>query len=66
VRVLVTGHRGYIGSVVVGVLKRLSFDVVGLDCELFPDSDFGRIRETIPSYDIETRPRMPFPLLPNE
>ncbi len=39
--VLVTGHNGYIGSVLVPVLERAGHDVVGLDSDLFAACTFG-------------------------
>lgn len=54
-RVLVTGHRGYIGSVLVGVLKHARHDVVGLDSDLYAGCDFGRIRDDTPSFDMDVR-----------
>lgn len=54
-RVLVTGHRGYIGSVVTAVLRHARYDVVGLDCDLYRGCDFGRVREDVPSYDLDLR-----------
>lgn len=54
-RVLVTGHRGYIGSVMVGVLRNARYEVVGLDCDFYQGCDFGRVHETIPGYDIDLR-----------
>jgi nucleoside-diphosphate-sugar epimerase len=40
-KVLVTGHHGYIGSVMVGVLARAGHDVTGLDSFLYDRCDFG-------------------------
>lgn len=40
-RVLVTGHHGYIGSVLVPMLLERGHDVVGLDSNLFWGSRFG-------------------------
>ena len=37
-RVLVTGDRGYIGSVLVEKLLTAGFDVVGLDSDFFEDN----------------------------
>jgi nucleoside-diphosphate-sugar epimerase len=41
-RVLVTGHRGYIGSLLVDRLKATNHEVVGVDTELYKDCTFGR------------------------
>ena len=40
-RILVTGHNGYIGSVLVPVLERAGHEVVGLDSDLFAACIFG-------------------------
>jgi nucleoside-diphosphate-sugar epimerase len=40
-RVLVTGHNGYIGSVLVPLLEEAGHDVVGLDSDLFAGCVFG-------------------------
>jgi nucleoside-diphosphate-sugar epimerase len=40
-RVLVTGHHGYIGSVMVGVLVRAGHAVTGLDTYLYEGCTFG-------------------------
>ena len=40
-RVLVTGHNGYIGSVMVRVLSRAGHDVTGLDSYLYEGMTFG-------------------------
>src|SRR3989442_3794977 len=40
-RVLVTGHKGYIGSVLVPMLRAADLHVVGLDSELFAECTFG-------------------------
>ena len=40
-RVLVTGHNGYIGSVLVPMLEAVGHDVVGLDSDLFAPCTFG-------------------------
>ena len=54
-RVLVTGHRGYIGSVLTCVLRNQMCDVVGLDADLFAGADFGRVDESIPAFDMDVR-----------
>ena len=40
-RVLVTGHNGYIGSVLVPMLEQAGHEVVGLDSDLFAACTFG-------------------------
>lgn len=40
-RVLVSGHNGYIGSVLVPMLERSGHEVVGLDSDLFATCTFG-------------------------
>ena len=40
-RILVTGHRGYIGSVLVDRIKAAGHEVVGVDTELYEDCTFG-------------------------
>lgn len=39
-RILVTGHHGYIGSVLVRMLCEAKYDVVGLDSDFFADNRF--------------------------
>jgi nucleoside-diphosphate-sugar epimerase len=50
-RVLVTGHKGYIGTSLVPMLVAEGFDVAGLDSDLFRactfDGEIARIPETI-------------------
>jgi nucleoside-diphosphate-sugar epimerase len=48
-KVLVTGHHGYIGSVMVGVLQAAGHEVTGLDTYLYEGCDFGRSSSTVPS-----------------
>jgi nucleoside-diphosphate-sugar epimerase len=52
-RVLVTGHRGYIGSVLVGVMRHSGFDVYGLDIDLYAGCDFGRVRDDVPGFPFD-------------
>ncbi|MCW2759031.1 MAG: putative nucleotide sugar epimerase/dehydratase [Nocardioidaceae bacterium] len=40
-RVLVTGHQGYLGTIMTGVLTRAGHDVTGLDTGLFADRVVG-------------------------
>lgn len=54
-RVLVTGHRGFIGSVMTAVLRHARYEVVGLDCDFYDGCDFGRTRQDIPSHETDLR-----------
>jgi nucleoside-diphosphate-sugar epimerase len=47
-RVLVTGHGGYIGSALVPILRSRGHDVVGMDSGLYDGCDLGRPPATIP------------------
>src|SRR3954462_7627261 len=40
-RVLVTGHKGFIGSVMVPMLQRHRVDVVGIDTDFYRDCTFA-------------------------
>ncbi len=40
-RVLVTGHKGYIGTVLVPMLRQAGHDVFGLDSDLYRNSTYG-------------------------
>src|SRR3990170_3757876 len=40
-RVLVTGHKGYIGMIMVPMLQAEGFDIIGLDNDLFDGCIFG-------------------------
>ncbi|MBK1877953.1 NAD-dependent epimerase/dehydratase family protein [Pelagicoccus mobilis] len=46
--VLVTGHLGYIGTVLSPMLQEKGFDIVGLDSDLFRASTFGENVPDIP------------------
>src|SRR3972149_480742 len=48
-RVLVTGHLGYIGTVMVPMLLAEGHSVVGLDCDLYEECTFGEGIAAIPS-----------------
>lgn len=54
-RVLVTGHNGYIGSVMVGVLARAGHHVVGVDTYLFEDCAFGAEGHQVPALRADIR-----------
>lgn len=43
-RLLVTGHRGYIGSVLVPMLMERGHEVLGVDLDLYRGGDFGPAR----------------------
>jgi len=47
-RVLLTGHKGYIGAVAGPMLKGAGHEVVGLDTDLFAGCDFGTPAGEIP------------------
>jgi nucleoside-diphosphate-sugar epimerase len=47
-KVLLTGHKGYIGAVAGPVLRSAGHDVVGLDTDLFAGSTFGEPFPAIP------------------
>jgi len=48
-KILLTGHKGYIGSVAGPMLQAAGHDVVGLDSDLFEGCDFGESPAAIPS-----------------
>jgi nucleoside-diphosphate-sugar epimerase len=54
-RVLVTGHNGYIGSVLAPMVRDAGHDVVGLDTYLFETCDFGPPVPDVPSLRIDVR-----------
>ena len=47
-KVLLTGHKGYIGSVAVPMLREAGHDVVGLDTDLYAGCDFGDALSDVP------------------
>jgi nucleoside-diphosphate-sugar epimerase len=47
-KVLVSGHHGYIGSVMVGVLSRAGHEVIGLDSFLYDGCNFGDDAPAVP------------------
>jgi nucleoside-diphosphate-sugar epimerase len=55
VRVLVTGHRGYIGTILVPMLADRGHDVVGLDTDLYRFSSFGEPPPEIPNLGMDIR-----------
>lgn len=54
-RVLVTGHNGYIGSVLAPFLAAAGHDVVGLDTYLFEDCSLGEDTVAIESVRLDVR-----------
>ena len=54
-RVLVTGHQGYIGTVMIPMLLAAGHEVVGLDSNLFEGSTFGEGIEEIPELKKDIR-----------
>ena len=54
-KVLVTGQKGYIGSVLVPMLQAADVDVTGLDSELFGACTFGEVPPDAPSLRIDVR-----------
>jgi nucleoside-diphosphate-sugar epimerase len=54
-KLLVTGHHGYIGSVMVEVLARAGHDVTGLDTYLYQGCDFGDDRTVVPAIRKDVR-----------
>jgi nucleoside-diphosphate-sugar epimerase len=55
VRVLVTGHEGYIGAVLAPFLQAAGHDVVGLDNGLYRGCDFGPPPPAIRSLSVDLR-----------
>jgi nucleoside-diphosphate-sugar epimerase len=54
-RVLVTGHHGYIGSVLGPMLYEAGHDVVGLDAFLYRGCDFSEVEEFEPALTRDVR-----------
>jgi nucleoside-diphosphate-sugar epimerase len=52
VRVLVTGHEGYIGAVLTCALRAAGHEVAGLDAGYFHGCDLGRSAPTLPTVGI--------------
>jgi nucleoside-diphosphate-sugar epimerase len=47
-RVLLTGHKGYIGAIAIPMLLQAGHEVVGLDADLYKNCDFGRASNGTP------------------
>jgi nucleoside-diphosphate-sugar epimerase len=54
-RVLLTGHCGYIGVVLAPMLQRAGHDVVGLDSDLYEYCDFGPVAKPLPAIRKDVR-----------
>lgn len=54
-RVLVTGHNGYIGTVLVPMLQEAGHDVSGLDNYLYEDCTFGDDVADVPALRMDVR-----------
>jgi nucleoside-diphosphate-sugar epimerase len=54
-RVLVTGHNGYIGTALVPMLQAAGHDVVGLDNYLYEDCTFGADVTDVPALRMDVR-----------
>lgn len=58
-KVLVTGHNGYIGSVMVPMVQAAGHDVVGLDTYFFEDCTFGPPSPDVPALRLDLRDVQP-------
>jgi nucleoside-diphosphate-sugar epimerase len=58
-RVLVTGHEGYIGTVLVPLFQAAGHDVVGLDNHLFSECGFGDESAPVPTVSRDVRDVVP-------
>ena len=54
-RVLITGHNGYIGSVMTRLVAEAGHDVVGLDAYFFEDCGFGPDGSPVPAIRVDVR-----------
>ena len=54
-RILLTGHKGYIGAVAGPILLAAGHQVVGLDADLFAGCDFGPASPAIPEMRADLR-----------
>jgi len=54
-RVLVTGHEGYIGTVLAPLLRNAGHEVVGLDTGMFTRGNLGPLPMQIQNLDVDSR-----------
>jgi nucleoside-diphosphate-sugar epimerase len=54
-RILLTGHKGYIGAVAGPILHSAGHGVVGLDSDLFGGCDFGEVAWEVPEIQKDIR-----------
>lgn len=54
-KILLTGHKGYIGAIMAPILEDAGHDVVGLDSDIFVGCDFGRPAAEIPEIQKDLR-----------
>lgn len=54
-RVLLTGHQGYLGSVMAPVLQQAGHEVTGLDSGLFADCVLGQTPDDPPGHTVDLR-----------
>src|SRR5262245_14456493 len=58
-RILLTGHRGFIGAVMAPMLRAANHEVVGMDVDLYRGCDFGGSPSEIASIDRDIRDARP-------
>jgi nucleoside-diphosphate-sugar epimerase len=59
VRVLITGHKGFIGSVMAAMFLESGLDVVGMDTDFYRDCDFGGPLADVPEIERDIRDAEP-------
>jgi nucleoside-diphosphate-sugar epimerase len=59
VKVLLTGHRGYLGAVAAPALVAAGHEVTGLDAGFYRGCDLGPLEETVPALDLDVRDAAP-------
>jgi len=62
-RILLTGHLGYLGVEMTSFMRDQGHDIVGLDTDLFADCDFGAAPDPVPTLGIDLRDVTPEDLL---